>query len=97
MDKILFILELLALDDTQRILGFFGDFQQASFLDLLVSTQMDMSRLELLLEHLIEANVIIETSSVYGTEYEINFNRLRIISRFTKELSYSKSKQALAI
>ena len=97
VNKILFILELLTLDDTQRILDFFRDYQQGSYLDLLVSTQLESSKLEILLERLTKANVLIETNSIYGTEFEVNFHRLRIISKFTKELSYTIPKQALAI
>lgn len=93
--KALFVLELLTHDDTQLVLDYFGDYSQASYLDLLVSTQLDSSRLDHLLEKLTEANVLLEMDSVYGTDYELNFKRLRIISQLTKKLTYGIPKPAL--
>jgi hypothetical protein len=93
MGKALFVLELLAHEDTQLVLDFFGEYPCGSYLDLLVSTQLDAERLEYLLGRLLETNVLLEKDSVYGTEYEPNFDRLRVIAKGTKKLSHGIAKQ----
>lgn len=90
--KALGVLHMLTREDTQLVLNYFTSYSRASYLDLLVHTQLDAEHLERLLEELMETNVLIEDCSVYGTEYELNGNRLRNISRLTKKLSNSMEK-----
>lgn len=87
LGKAISVLELLTHQDTQLVLNYFCQYRQASYLDLLVFSQLDADYLGHLLEALCQARIIRESDSVYGTEYELNFRRIKLISSLTRGLA----------
>lgn len=81
------ILELLTREDTQLVLNYFCTYHQASYLDLLIYAQLEPDRLEALLQALQKAQIIREHTTVYGTEYQLNFARMKGITRLVRCLT----------
>jgi len=81
------ILETLISPFSIPIIEFMKEHVNASFSELVMSTNMDATALDEHLEHMCEAGILHRIDEFFGQSFALNYKKLKTISRVGRELA----------
>lgn len=86
LTEAIFTLQTLGDALSVTILDYLQENGEATFLDLLIATEMDTTTLELQLDLLCQTKAITFHSDIYGSWYELDYQILEKVNVITRQL-----------
>lgn len=90
LTKALFTLEVLSSSESEPLLDFLLEHQEATVLDLLIATGLDNDSLEEQLDLLCKTEVVQLNSNLYKNYYQIDYQKVSKVKALAKQLVIRK-------